>query len=148
MNGDSDGPDAERALLMATDLRVLMSRLRRRTREARPLGFSNSQLLALSRLEREGPATVTSLARSEGIRPQSMGASVAALEQAGLIKRSPDPSDGRQSILSLTPASRRLIKVYRAAREDWLFRSIRSRLTLSEQRQLAKTMDLIKRLLD
>lgn len=140
--------DSALASAMAGDLRILMSKLRRRTREARPGSFTASQLLALSRLDRGGPATVSALAKAEGIRPQSMGANIAVLEEAGLITRAPDPSDGRQSILSLTPAADDLIKAYRAAREDWLFRAIRVKLTPDEQKELARSIDLIKRLVD
>ena len=46
------------------------------------------------RLEKDGPATASSLARAEGMRPQSMGAVVAALESAGLMRGAPDPTDG------------------------------------------------------
>jgi DNA-binding MarR family transcriptional regulator len=36
------------------------------------------------------------------MRPQSMGSAVALLEAAGFVSGAPDPSDGRQTILSLT----------------------------------------------
>lgn len=144
----TDDAQIARASAMAGQLRVLMSKLRRRTREARPSGFTAPQLLALSRLDRAGPATVTALAQAEGIRSQSMGAHVAVLEKAGLVRRSPDPKDGRQSILSLTPAAKELIKDYRAAREDWLFQAIRAKLTPDEQDLLARSLDLIARLVD
>jgi DNA-binding MarR family transcriptional regulator len=97
-------------------------------------------------LEREGSATVSSLARAEGMRPQSMGATVSALEAAGLVNGSPDPEDGRQTILSLTPACREWIKAARAAKEDWLFRAIQSKLSPEEQGELAKGVELLKRL--
>src|SRR6185437_10588457 len=42
---------------------------------------------ALSRLDRGGPAASSDLARLERISPQSMGATIAALEQRGLIAR-------------------------------------------------------------
>ena len=61
-----------------------------------------SQRFALGRLSREGPLTVTALARAEGVRPQSMGATVAVLEAQGLVAGAPDPADGRQTLLSLT----------------------------------------------
>src|SRR5216684_1889453 len=95
-----------------------------------------SQVSVISRLERDGPATVTTLARAEGMRPQSMGANVSALEAAGLVSGVPDPADGRQTILSLTEHCREWIRVGRAAREDWLFRAIQARLAPAEQEQL------------
>lgn len=133
---------------VAGDLRVLIGQLRRRLRDQmRPGDLSWSQVSVLGRLERDGPATVTSLARSEGMRPQSMGAIVAALEAAGLITGAPDPRDGRQTILSPTPSCRALIKASRDAREDWLSQAIETKLTPAEQETLVIAIDLLKRLL-
>lgn len=140
---------AARALVVAGELRVLIGKLRRRLREEAPPGdLTWSQESVLTRLEREGPATVTTLARAEGVRPQSMGATVAVLEAAGLVCGAPDPTDGRQTILSLTPACRDMIKAGRAAREDWLFRSIRTKLAAAEQEELATGVELLKRLVE
>src|ERR1700736_7080276 len=121
MGERSDDPDAARASALAAELRVLIGKLKRRLREQAHLGdLTWSQMSALSRLEREGPATVTTLARAEGMRPQSMGANISVLEATGLVSGVPDPTDGRQIILSLTAACREWLKTGRAAREDWL----------------------------
>jgi DNA-binding MarR family transcriptional regulator len=134
---------------LAVELRVVLGQLRRRLRERIAAGdLTWSQTLVLSRLDRDGPATVTSLARAEGMRPQSMGATVAALEDAGLISGSPDPNDGRQTVLSLTPACREWIQAGRAAKEDWLFRAIQSKLAPPEKEQLAVLVKLLKRLVE
>jgi len=133
---------------IAAELRVIMSRFRRRLREVDSEGFTSPQLLALSRLDREGPATVSTLARAEGIRPQSMGANIAVLEEAGLVKRKADPTDGRQAILSLTPAANDFIKASRAARDNWLSRTVVARLTPTEQKELARGIELLQRLFD
>ena len=142
-------PDAARVWALAGELRVLIGQLKRRLREeAHPGDFTLSQMSVLSRLEREGPATVTTLARAEGVRPQSMGATVSVLEAAGLVSGAPDPADGRQTILSLTPACRAWIKAARSAREDWLFHAIRTKLAPAEQKELAAGVSLLKRLVD
>ncbi|MGI4791637.1 MAG: MarR family winged helix-turn-helix transcriptional regulator [Janthinobacterium lividum] len=147
MDEQQDNPEAVHVL--AGELRVLVGKLKRRLREESHFGdFTWSQMSALSRLERDGPATVTTLARAEGVRPQSMGATVAILEAAGLVSGVPDPADGRQTILALTDTCRETIKAGRAAREDWLFRAIRTKLTAEEQEQLAAGVDLLKRLVD
>jgi DNA-binding MarR family transcriptional regulator len=139
--------DEARALALAVDLRVVIGQLRRRLREQASFGdLTFSQASVLSRLDREGPATVTSLARAEGMRPQSMGATVSALQAAGLVSGSPDPKDGRQTILSLTPTCQEWITAGRAAKEDWLFRAIQSKLSPEEQGDLARTVELLKRL--
>jgi DNA-binding MarR family transcriptional regulator len=148
MNDQRGDPDAARAAALAGELRVLIGTLKRRLREQSHLGdLTWSQISVLSRLEREGPATVTSLARAEGMRPQSMGANVSVLEAAGLVSGAPDPADGRQTILSLTAACREWVDAGRAAREDWLFRAIRANLAPEEQEELAGAVKLLKRLI-
>ncbi len=141
--------DATRVSAMAADLRVLLGQLRRKLRaQAASEDFTWSQKAALTRLEREGPATVTALARAEGVRPQSMGATIAILEAAGLVTGAPDPSDGRQTLLSLTQACRDWILASRAAREDWLFHAIQTQFSADEQAELARAVDLLKRLVE
>lgn len=134
---------------VAGELRVALSRLNRRLREKTQLGdFTWSQLKALIHLEREGPMTVTALAQAEGVRPQSMGATIAGLKDAGLVSGTPDPNDGRQTVLSLTPACIEAVRVGRAAKDDWLFQAIRTRLSPAEQKELAGAVELLKRLVD
>src|ERR1700761_4900445 len=90
---------------LAEALHEIGSRLKRRLREQASAGdLTPSQTAVLRHLLHQGPATVTALARLEGVRPQSMGATVDSLEKLGLIKGTPDTRDGRQTILSMTPA--------------------------------------------
>lgn len=134
---------------LAGDLRVMAGKLRRRLREESHVGdFTPSQVQVLNLLEREGSATVTALARAMGMRPQSMGETLSVLKAAGLVSGAPDPNDGRQTVLSLTPAFRKKVKASRVAREDWLFRTIQTRFSAAEQQQLATGVDLLKRLID
>ncbi len=149
MNERQGDSDTARAAALAGELRVLAGKLKRRFREQAHLGdFTWSQMSVLSRLEQDGPATVTTLARAEGMRPQSMGAIVSVLEAAGLVAGAADPNDGRQTILSLTAACRDRIEAARAAREDWLFRAIQTHLTPAEQDRLADAIPLLERLVE
>jgi len=142
-------PDDARALALARELRVLFGILKRRLREQATLGdLTPSQIAVLARLDGDGPATVTRLALGEGVRPQSMGATVAALEALGLVAGAPDPDDGRQTIWSLTAACRNRIKAGRAAREDWLYRAIRRTLAANEQEQLVRAVELLRRVIN
>jgi len=137
------------ALALAGELRAIAGKLRRKLREQGSVGdLTASQLAVLLRLERDGPATVTSLARAESMRSQSMGVTVAALEILGLVTGAPDPDDGRQTIWRLTPACIERIAAARAAREDWLHRTIQAEFTPAEQDRLAAGVALLKRLLD
>ena len=142
-------PEADKTSALAAELHALSGKLKRRLREQASAGdLTQSQLAVPGHLDRLGPTTVTALARMAGIRPQSMGATVAGLEALALIKGSPDATDGRQTILSLTSACRELIRSGRAARHDWLLKTIQSRLTPKEQSQLAAAMSLLNRLVD
>ena len=134
---------------LAVDLHELVSKLRRRLREQADAGdLPPSQVAVLRRLEREGPITVSALARVAGVRSQSMGATVAALQAAGLVSGTPDPADGRQTLLSLTPSCRKWIRQNRAAKQDWLLRAIDTELTAREQQELARALALLNRVVD
>lgn len=134
-------------LVLAGELRIVLSKLSRRLREqAHAKDLTGSQKSVLMRLERDGPATVTTLARAEGVRPQSTGATVSTLQTAGLVAGSPDPADGRQTILSLTAACRKMIKISRARRDDWLSHALQTRLTVAEQNELANAVGLLDRI--
>jgi DNA-binding MarR family transcriptional regulator len=134
---------------LAAELHALNGKLKRKLREQASAGdLTPSQGAVLRHLHEDGPATVTALARMAGVRSQSMGATIAGLESLGLIKGAPDPKDGRQTILSLTPACRELIRTGRAARHDWLMRAIQTKLSAEEQAQLAFAMHLLNRLVD
>jgi DNA-binding MarR family transcriptional regulator len=133
----------------AAALRGLIAKLRRRLAEqATPGDFTPSQLSVLSRIMVGGPATLTELARAEGMRPQSMSAIIAVLEADGAIRGAPHPSDGRRTILALTDKALTLVEAARAIKNDWLFRSIKAKFTPAEQAQLASAVQLLQRLLE
>jgi DNA-binding MarR family transcriptional regulator len=134
---------------LAESVRGLIRKLKRRAREQSRAGdLSWSQFQMLSRLEREGPATVTTLAHAEGVRPQSMGATMAALEAAGHVRAEPDPKDGRQTLWSVTPDTRDLIIATRAASHDWMLQAIEKNLSPQEQQQVAEAVALLNRVVE
>jgi DNA-binding MarR family transcriptional regulator len=134
---------------LAQDLRALLGKLKRRLRDQAYAGdLTPSQVSVLLRLEKDGAATASTLARAEGMRPQSIAPVIAALEGAGLVSGTPDPADGRQTLLSLTDACRKWVAEARAARQDWLTRTLQARLSPQEQIELARAVDLLKRLVD
>jgi DNA-binding MarR family transcriptional regulator len=146
---DESTDDTARALAAAVDIRALVAKLRRRlAEESAPGEFTPSQTAVVRRLLTEGQSTLTALARAEGIRSQSMGTLVSSLEAAGFVRGEPHPTDGRQTILSLTDAAHETILAGRAAKEGWLFRTIRSTLNGAEQEQLVAAIALLNRLVD
>ncbi|MBR1206229.1 MULTISPECIES: MarR family winged helix-turn-helix transcriptional regulator [unclassified Bradyrhizobium] len=147
MNNSAARTGSARTSALAEDLRLLIGTLKRRLREqGQREDLPPSQVAVLLRLEKNGPATVSSLARSEGMRPQSMSSAISALEAAGLVRGAPDPDDGRQTIMSLTDTCRERLRTGRAARQDWLSRTIAARLSAREQDELAAAVGLLKRL--
>ena len=140
---------AQRLPALAGELRVSLGKLIRRLREqVHPGDFTSAQKSVLHRLERDGPATVSTLARAESVRPQSMRVTAASLQKIGLVSGEQDPTDGRQTFFSLTAACRETLRRSRAAREDWLLRALQAQLAPHERKQLAAAVDLLNRLAD
>jgi DNA-binding MarR family transcriptional regulator len=144
---DDTTESAESSLAAARDLRVLFSRLRRRLRDvAVGGGLTPSQTAVLTRLWKEGDSSASALADAERVRPQSMATIVAALEQRGLIDRTPDPEDGRRQVISLTDAGRRRAESDRQVRKEWLARAMHERYSEPERRIIVDALSLLERL--
>jgi len=147
MAGTSGASKDSRLSALASELRVAIGILIRRVREQTQAGdLTSAQKSVILRLEREGPATVSMLAKAESVRHQSMRVTVASLATMGVLSGAPDPSDGRQTIFNLTPAFLKTLKTGRAAKEDWLFRALQAQLTPREQDELAAAIKLLQRL--
>jgi DNA-binding MarR family transcriptional regulator len=132
---------------VAAALRVAIGLLVRRLRQTQPEGeLTLAETSALSRLDRGGPATSSDLARQDRISPQSMGATLAALEQRGLIERHRDPEDGRRIVLSISAAGRRVISDRRGARTEQIAAALHTGFTDGELGQLLAVVPLLERL--
>ena len=101
---------------------------------------------ALRKLERGGPATVTALAKAEQISTQSMGATLAALETRGLVKRESDPADGRRAVMSITESGLSALSDKRSARIAQVADALAAGFTPAEMSQLLAAAPLIERL--
>src|SRR5580700_1570396 len=97
--------------------------------------LSLTEAAVMSRLEKHGPATTAELARAEGMKPQSMGTTLAALEEMGLIERKPHPTDGRQVNIELTAKGAAVRKSVGDAKRTWLAEAI-SQLDAGERETL------------
>ena len=137
------------ASTLAAEMRAVFRKLKLRLREHGGRDdLTPSQVSVLLRLEKDSSTTVSSLARMEGMRPQSMSAVVTPLQESGLVSGSPDPSDGRQTLMSLTPKCLKLLQDGRAARQDWLTTRISQKLSVQEQEKLQSALALLTRLVE
>jgi DNA-binding MarR family transcriptional regulator len=108
--------------------------------------LSVPETAALARLDRGGPATSSALAKLEQISPQSMGATVSALEARGLVGRGSDAQDGRRVVLSVTAAGRQVLRNRRDARTEQLALALSAGFTRTELSQLMAAAPLLERL--
>jgi DNA-binding MarR family transcriptional regulator len=109
--------------------------------------LSLTESAVMSRLARDGPATTADLARSEGMKPQSMGTTIAALEEMGLVERKPHPTDGRQVNIVLTAKGAAVRKSAKDAKQTWLAQAI-ARLDEQERETLFAAGRIVKRLVE
>jgi DNA-binding MarR family transcriptional regulator len=129
-----------------TDFIQAIGLLVRRVRAAaasHELSLTESAVMA--RLAKEGPATTADLARAEGMKPQSMGTTVAALESMGIVERKPHPTDGRQMKIELTAKGVIVRKSAREAKRTWLAQAVAG-LDEEERETLFAAGRIIKRL--
>jgi len=127
----------------------MFSRLRRQLKDVTTGGnLTPSETAVLTRLWKEGASSTSALAASERVRPQSMAAILAGLDQHGLIRRAPDPDDGRRQMISLTAAGRHRAESDRQIREEWLARAMQERYSERERRVINDALSLLQRLTD
>jgi DNA-binding MarR family transcriptional regulator len=132
------------------DLKLALGLLIRRMRAAAPSeshDLSWTQKSVLVRLEKEGHTTTSELARAEGVKPQSMGTAIAALEGMGMVERKADPTDGRQMNINLTDKGSSMRRTTRDASLSWLAQAI-AKLNKQEQATLFEAGEIIKRLVE
>ncbi|MGD0008827.1 MAG: MarR family transcriptional regulator [Terriglobia bacterium] len=109
--------------------------------------LSLTESAVMARLARDGPATTADLARAEGMKPQSMGATIAALEERGIVERKPHPTDRRQVNIELTAEGAAVRRSAKDAKLTWLAQAI-AQLDEQERDTLFKAGDIIKRLVE
>jgi DNA-binding MarR family transcriptional regulator len=99
----------------------------------------------MTSLELAGALTPRELADSERVQPPTMTKIVAKLEERGLVRRTPHPTDGRQVILSATEAGREVLALNQRARDEWLTRVLAG-LTPQERETLRRAAEILEQL--
>src|SRR6476469_6306646 len=79
-----------------------------------------TEMAVLVRVGRCGPMTPGQLARAEHVQPPSMTKVIESLEDEVMLRRDPHPTDGRQYLVSRTPAAEEFVVASRKVRTAWL----------------------------
>ena len=131
---------------LASRLRLSVMRLARRLRQQRPDDrLTPSQIAALATLDRNGALTLGELAACEHVQPPSMTRITGALEELGLVTRTPHPTDRRQVLFATTPEGARLLAEDRRRRDAWLCHRFKG-LTPEEIETLRAAAPILERL--
>ncbi|RFU84152.1 MarR family transcriptional regulator [Streptomyces triticagri] len=129
---------------VAAELRIAMGRLTRRVKYEDHI--PQGQIAVLGVLDRDGAMTTSDLAADQRVRPQSMTRAVGLLMEQGLVTRRAHPTDGRKSLVELTPEGRAALAAERGRRAGWLAQAIEAELTAEERKILARSAALLERL--
>jgi DNA-binding MarR family transcriptional regulator len=123
---------------LASALRPAVLRLARRLRQMRDesLDLNSNQLSAMSVLLNHGDLAMGELAAQEKVQPPSMTRIVNGLEERGLVARLAHPTDGRQSVVSLSDTGRQVLLANRRRRDQWL--ATRIALLEPEEREVLR----------
>jgi DNA-binding MarR family transcriptional regulator len=104
-------------------LRLVIARLYRQLAQASSdLDLTYAQLSALARTQQHGPLRIGELAAYEQVAAPSLTRTVAPLAAAGLIAKQPDPTDGRSSLVTITPEGDDVLDRIRRTRSGLLAR--------------------------
>jgi DNA-binding MarR family transcriptional regulator len=147
-SADTPAPAAGQAAQdAAAELLELFRRLRARLRAVSVEGgdLTPTQAGVLMRLNKDGASSTTVLAAAEGVRSQSMTATLNALDAAGLIERSADPEDGRRQIITLSRSGREQAQLDRYGRYAWLIRAMDERYTPAQLDTITEALALLAR---
>lgn len=135
-------PHAQRVTL-AHELRMACIRVARKVRyEA--TGMAPHQFSTLAAIER-GEANASALAAREQVSAASMSRTLRELVDHGLVSRTPHPSDGRQLVLSLTPAGEQVLAEGRRQRDSWMSRQLDG-CSEQEREVLARAAQILNRM--
>jgi DNA-binding MarR family transcriptional regulator len=131
---------------LAGRLRLTIVRTARRLRQEGGGDLSPSLNAALATLERHGPMTPSELAAHERIQRPTATRILARLEEAGLVTRTPDPKDGRSSLVAANPAGSALLAELRTRKTAFLADRL-DRLEAADRATLERAADILERML-
>ena len=137
--------DADTNTVDVTRLRVALARLSRRLRRHELAGLTPTQLAALATIGKSGPMRLGDVAAAEGVAPSTLTRLVMALEDSGYVRRLPDPTDARASMLAITPRGTDALERIRAESTLALAESLEL-LTPAQRAALADALPVLEQL--
>jgi DNA-binding MarR family transcriptional regulator len=131
----------------ASQLRNAIVRTSRALRQeaAGESGLSPTQTAVLASINRSGPVTPSELADLERVKRPTMTRTLGCLEREGLIERTPDPADGRSSLVAVNDAGRERLARLRRRKSAYLASRLR-KLDPEEVETLARAAALLERM--
>ncbi|HET7444034.1 MAG TPA: MarR family transcriptional regulator [Solirubrobacterales bacterium] len=132
----------------AAKLRMALVRTTRRLRQeaaAETSGLTPTSVSALATVERHGPLTPSELAEIERVQRPTITRTLGCLEREGLVDRTPDPADGRSSLVAVNAAGRERLRRLRGRKNAYLARRMRE-LTADEVETLERAAEILDRM--
>ncbi|HEV7563090.1 MAG TPA: MarR family transcriptional regulator [Solirubrobacterales bacterium] len=132
----------------AAQLRMAIVRTARRLRQeaaAETNGLTPTSTAALATIERHGPLTPSELAGIERVKRPTMTRTLGCLEREGLVDRTPDPADGRSSLVTINSAGRERLRRLRGRKNAYLARRMRD-LSSEEIETLERAAGILDRM--
>jgi DNA-binding MarR family transcriptional regulator len=131
----------------AAHLRLVINRAARRMRQEVGADLRPSRASALTTVELHGPLTPSELAEIERVKRPSATRILSGLEEEGLVVRTPDPNDGRSSLISISGEGRERLRRLRKRKNAYLARRMRG-LDAEELATLERAAGILERLLE
>ena len=132
----------------AAQLRMAIVRTARRLRQEAATetnGLTPTSTAALATIERHGPLTPSEVAGIERVRRPTMTRTLGCLEREGLVDRTPDPADGRSSLVAINAAGRERLRRLRGRKNAYLARRMRD-LSSEEIETLERAAEILDRM--
>ena len=124
----------------------MIGQLTRRLRSARG-GLSHSLLSTLVSVAKHGPLRLADLAQAELVSAPSITRLIAELEGKLLVSRTPDPADGRASLIQVTDAGLEAVQVARRVRQQMVAELLEP-LSADEVASIEAALPALERLIE
>lgn len=132
---------------LAARLRLVVGRLNRRIRIDGRESVPPLQLSAMVTVEEHGPLRLSELARREAVSVPTMSRVLTALDEQGLVVRTPDPQDARGVLVTLSREGEGRLAEVRSHRTALVARRL-ARLDTAQRACLAAALPALEALLE